>query len=70
MVSKFLGDLQQLGMFAAGKPEDSFFVKCDAETNPSEAVSQGQLTCEIGIAPAIPAEFIVISVTQKTGAAD
>jgi uncharacterized protein len=67
MVSGFLGDLYQTGMFAGGKPEDCYFVRCDAETNPPEAVSQGLLVCEIGVAPAIPAEFIVISVTQNTG---
>jgi len=70
LVSAFLGDLYQKGMFAGGKPEDSYFVKCDAETNPPEAVANGILTCEIGIAPAIPAEFIVISVMQNTGGAD
>ena len=67
MVGAFLGELHQRGMFASGKPEDSYFVRCDAETNPPEAVADGILTCEIGVAPAIPAEFIVISVTQNTG---
>jgi hypothetical protein len=70
LVETFLGDLYQKGMFAGGKPEDSYFVKCDAETNPAETVSKGVLTCEIGVAPAIPAEFIVISVTQNTGGND
>lgn len=70
MVSAFLGDLHQRGMFARGKPEECYFVRCDGETNPHEAVSQGFLTCEIGVAPAVPAEFIVISVTQNTGAGE
>jgi uncharacterized protein len=70
MVSGFLGDLHQRGMFAGGKPEDCYFVRCDAETNPADAVARGVLTCEIGVAPAIPAEFIVISVTQNTGGAE
>ncbi len=67
MVSAFLGDLYQRGMFSGGKPEDCYFVKCSAENNPPEAVEQGILVCEIGVAPAVPAEFIVISVTQNTG---
>jgi uncharacterized protein len=70
VVSGFLGELYQKGMFAGGKPEDAYFVKCDAETNPAEAVSKGILTCEVGVAPAIPAEFIVISVMQNTGGTD
>ena len=67
MVSGLLGEMYQKGMFAGGKPEDAYFVKCDGETNPSEAVAEGILTCEIGVAPATPAEFIVISVVQNTG---
>ena len=67
MTSAFLGELYQKGMFSSGKPEDCYFVRCDDETNPPEAVAQGFLVCEIGVAPAVPAEFIVISVTQNTG---
>jgi hypothetical protein len=64
-VHTFLGDLHQKGMFAAGKPEDSFFVRCGEDTNPPEAVDAGLLTVEIGVAPAIPAEFIMISVVER-----
>ncbi len=63
----FLGDLFRKGAFASGKPEDCYFVRCDEETNPAEAVAEGILTCEIGVAPALPTEFIVISVVQNTG---
>lgn len=66
-VRAFLAELHARGMFAGGKPEESFYVKCDAETNPPEAVDQGILTCDIGIAPAIPAEYLVISVTERMG---
>lgn len=66
----FLGELFHKGMFAGGKPEDCYFVRCDEETNPSEAVAEGILTCEIGVAPAIPTEFIVISVVQNTGSGE
>ena len=67
MVAAFLGGLHQRGMFASGNAEDAYYVKCDADTNPPEAVARGILACEIGVAPAIPAEFIVISVQQNTG---
>ncbi len=66
-VTAFLDKLYQKGMFAGGSPQDSFYVKCDAETNPSDEVDAGKLTIEVGVAPAIPAEFIVIRVTQKLG---
>ncbi len=65
MVNAFLGKLFQRGMFSGGNPEDSFFVKCDEETNPSEVVSKGQLICNVGVAPVTPAEFIMIQVVQN-----
>jgi phage tail sheath protein FI len=64
MVRTFCRRLFQLGMLAGGNPEEAFYVKCDAETNPSDEVAKGLLTCQIGVAPVIPAEFIMIQVTQ------
>src|SRR5215831_9995452 len=61
----FLEKLYEKGMFAGGSPEESFYVKCDAETNPVESREQGMLVVEIGVAPAVPAEFIIIRATQK-----
>jgi phage tail sheath protein FI len=66
-IAEFLGKLFQMGMFAGGKPEEAFFVKCDAETNPPEEVDQGKLICEIGVAPVSPAEFVIISMVQEMG---
>ena len=54
-------------MFSGGSPDESFYVKCDAETNPPELQEQGMLVVEVGVAPAVPAEFIIIRVTQKLG---
>ena len=67
-VGDFLTGLHQRGMLAGGNPEDAFFVKCDAETNPPDEVRKGMLTCEVGVAPAIPAEFITVSVVQRMDA--
>jgi uncharacterized protein len=66
-VKSFLEKLYEKGMFSGGSPDDSFYVKCDAETNPPELRDSGLLVVEVGVAPAIPAEFIVIRVTQKLG---
>ncbi|MEO8845210.1 MAG: phage tail sheath C-terminal domain-containing protein [Kofleriaceae bacterium] len=60
----FLTDLHNKGMLVGGNPEEAFFVKCDAETNPSDQVDSGMLVCEIGVAPVVPAEFIMISLVQ------
>jgi hypothetical protein len=63
----FLADLYKRGMLAGGNPEEAFFVRCDAETNPSDHVDSGVLTCEIGVAPVSPAEFIMVSLVQRMG---
>ncbi len=60
----FLTDLYSLGMLIGGNPDEAFFVKCDAETNPPEQVDNGLLVCDIGVAPVSPAEFIMISLVQ------
>jgi len=44
-------------------------VKCDDETNPSEAIDLGQVVCEIGVAPVKPAEFVVFRLSQYSGGA-
>jgi hypothetical protein len=65
--SEFLSSLHRKGMLAGGNPEQAFFVKCDAETNPPEQVDTGMMICDIGVAPLSPAEFIMISLTQTMG---
>jgi phage tail sheath protein FI len=52
-------------MFVGGKEDEAFFVKCDAESNPPERIDNGILTCEIGVAPVSPAEFIMVSLVQE-----
>jgi uncharacterized protein len=64
----FLTNLYSLGMLAGGNPDEAFFVKCDAETNPPEQVDNGLLVCDIGVAPVSPAEFIMISLVQNMDA--
>jgi phage tail sheath protein FI len=63
----FLTDLYTLGMLAGGNASEAFFVKCDAENNPMEQVDNGLLVCDVGVAPVVPAEFIIISLVQTMG---
>jgi len=51
-----------IGAFAGKTPEASFFAKCDATTNPPELIDQGIATCQVGICPLKPAEFIVFPI--------
>ena len=48
-------------------PDEAFWVKCDAETNPAEAIDAGQVTCMIGVAPVKPAEFVIFRLAQFSG---
>jgi phage tail sheath protein FI len=66
-IANFLTRVWRSGALFGSSPGDSFFVKCDAETNPPEAVEAGQVVCEIGIAPVKPAEFVIFRLSQFTG---
>lgn len=68
LVSHFLEKLFEQGMLAGGNPSEAFFVKCDDETNPPDNVDRGILVCQIGVAPVYPSEFIMVQITQDTGA--
>ena len=69
-VRAFLTLLWRDGALMGATPEQAFFVKCDAETNPPEVVDAGRLVTEIGIAPVKPAEFIVFRIGQWEGGAE
>ena len=50
------------GAFAGAKASDAFFVKIDDQNNPPELADQGQLLVEVGVASAIPAEFVIFRI--------
>lgn len=53
------------GALQGDTPEEAYFVKCDAETNPPESCDQGRVVCEVGLAITTPAEFIVVQLVQS-----
>ncbi len=57
-------EMQRAGALAGSRPDDAFFVKCDAETNPPEERELGRVVALVGLAPSRPAEFIVIRVIR------
>jgi uncharacterized protein len=59
--------LYQSGALKGETPEEAYYVKCDAETNPATQRAIGQVTTEIGLAAIRPAEFIVVRITQEAG---
>jgi hypothetical protein len=48
------------GALKGQSPQEAFYVKCNAETNPPELRESGQVITEIGLAPANPYEFVVV----------
>jgi phage tail sheath protein FI len=66
-ISAFLINEWRKGALFGLTPDEAFFVKCDRETNPAEAIDAGQVTCQIGIAPVKPAEFVVFQLSQFSG---
>ncbi len=63
-VNAFLRGLWRDGALFGASPEQAFFVKCDAETNPPDSIDQGKLVVEVGIAPVKPAEFVIFRISQ------
>jgi phage tail sheath protein FI len=66
-ISAFLVNEWRKGALFGLTPDESFYVKCDFETNPAEAIDAGQVLCEIGVAPVKPAEFVVFQLAQFSG---
>ncbi len=64
--TSFLSDYRNQGGLRGGTPAEAFFVKCDAENNPDNLIAQGQVNIEVGVALQYPAEFVIITLSQKT----
>ena len=52
------------GALAGTDPAEAFFVKCDSETNPPDEIDVGVVVAHVGLAPSVPAEFIVVRVAH------
>jgi phage tail sheath protein FI len=66
-ISAFLVNEWRKGALFGLTPDEAFFVKCDAETNPAESIDAGQVVCQVGVAPVKPAEFVVFQLAQYSG---
>lgn len=65
-VSDFLLVQWRSGALFGNTPQEAFYVKCDAETNPQELREQGQLRAEVAVSIVKPAEFVVFTISQTT----
>jgi uncharacterized protein len=65
-VSDFLTVVWRSGALFGNTPQEAFYVKCDAETNPPEERELGKVVTEIGVAIVRPAEFVIFRISQCT----
>ena len=61
-LTAYFDDLFRRGALQGSSPQEAFYVKCNAETNPPEVRELGQVITEIGLAPTCPAEFVVVRI--------
>lgn len=65
----WLDELWRGGALRGTSAREAYYVKCDAETNPDGAATDRVVT-EIGLAPSLPAEFVVVRVVHRPGSDD
>ena len=53
------------GALQGKTPQEAFYVKCDANTNTNETRNAGTIITEIGLAPSVPSEFIVMHIVHS-----
>jgi phage tail sheath protein FI len=63
-LTSFLVALWQRGALVGKSPQEAFFVKC-ADNNPPETRDRGELIAEVGVAPSVPFEFVVVRISRE-----
>ena len=61
-VTTFLDGLWRRGALVGRSAEEAFFVRCDETNNPQADVDNGRLNVDVGVAPTLPAEFVVFRI--------
>jgi phage tail sheath protein FI len=59
--------LYESGALRGSRPEEAFYIRCDATVNTADTIAEGWLLVEVGVAVATPAEFIVFRVGRREG---
>ena len=55
------------GCWSAGSPTTRSSYNATLRRNPPDNIDKGILTCNIGVAPTRPTEFVMISMVQEMG---
>jgi phage tail sheath protein FI len=65
-VSAFMQSFYRDGAFQGSKPDQAYFVRCDASTMTQADIDNGFACLNVGFAPLRPAEFITLQFKLKT----
>lgn len=65
-LDSFLNEYRNQGGLSGEIASQSYYIKCDAENNPTSSIANGEVHIQVGVALQYPAEFIVIDLSQKT----
>ena len=68
VLTSFLAALWQRGALMGRSTAEALFVKCNEDNNASTERSNGRLLAEVGVAPSIPFEFVVLRVGRSNNA--
>ncbi len=65
-ISAFMEAQFRNGAFAGATSREAYFVKCDADTTTPADQAAGIVNVQVGFAPLRPAEFVIVTLSQKT----
>ncbi|MEZ5194367.1 MAG: phage tail sheath C-terminal domain-containing protein [Nocardioides sp.] len=63
-IEEFLTGMWRAGAMVGSTPDEAFFVRCDRSTMTQNDLDNGRLVCLVGIAPARPAEFVILRIDR------
>jgi phage tail sheath protein FI len=66
LITNFLTNVWASGAFQGATPAQSFFVRCDLTTMTQTDIDAGRLIALVGVAPVMPAEFVIIQIALMT----
>ena len=68
-IGSLMMTLFRQGAFQGSTASEAFFVKCDGETTTQADIDRGVVNVQVGFAALKPAEFVVVTISQKAGQA-
>jgi phage tail sheath protein FI len=66
LVEDFLSNEWRAGALQGSRPQDAYFVRCDASTMSQQDLATGRLVVLVGVALLKPSEFVLFRVAQAT----